>query len=166
MDLQGLDATLAEFGVRRGAAPAESRKDVDAEEIARHVHEAVDKPRDKEAAIGGDHAHAGHIMPTLDQNWKEHSSMDYLRQGIHLALRAEAASRNTRRSTSVQRNAGEGEARSRHPAGAHPHRGRIAAMEAQERAQARAAAPGAVPHADSGGYGADEEAAQPDYQQG
>src|SRR5690606_12289461 len=42
-----------------------------------------------------------------------------------------------------------------------------AAMEAQERAQAEAKLRQAqVQHADSGGYGADEAAAQPDYQHG
>src|SRR5690554_1369251 len=56
-DLQGLDASLEqEYGVRADVQQlAESRTDIDAEEIARHVQQAVDKAfADKEASVGGE----------------------------------------------------------------------------------------------------------------
>ncbi len=178
-DLQGLDATLEqEFGVRADVQRlAEGRKDVDAEEIARHVHEAVEKSfADKEAAVGGETMRMleKHIMlNVLDQNWKEHlGRMDYLRQGIHLRGYAQKQPKQEYKKEAfilfsemlekVKREVVTLLARVRIRS-----EEEIAAMEAQERAQAEAKLRQAqFQHADSGGYGADEEAAQPDYQQG
>ena len=176
-DLQGLDATLEqEFGVQAGVQRlAEEGNDVDADQIARHVYEAVDKAfADKEANVGGETMRMleKHIMlNVLDQNWKEHlGRMDYLRQGIHLRGYAQKQPKQEYKKEAfalfsdmlekVKREVITLLARVRIRS-----EEEIAAMEAQERAQAEAKLRQAqFQHADSGGYGADEEAAQPDYQ--
>ncbi|MCR6663501.1 MAG: preprotein translocase subunit SecA [Luteimonas sp.] len=178
-DLQGLDSTLEqEFGVRADVQRiADERKDIDADEITRLVHEAVDKSfAEKEAMVGGETMRMleKHIMlNVLDQNWKEHlGRMDYLRQGIHLRGYAQKQPKQEYKKEAfllfsemldkVKREVVTMLARVRIRS-----EEEIAAMEAQERAQAEAKLRQAqFQHADSGGYGADEEASQPDYQQG
>jgi preprotein translocase subunit SecA len=178
-DLQGLDATLEqEFGVRADVQGLVERgTDVDADEIARHVQQAVDGIfADKEAAVGGETMRMleKHIMlNVLDQNWKEHlGRMDYLRQGIHLRGYAQKQPKQEYKKEAfalfsdmldkVKREVVTLLARVRIRT-----EEEIAAMEAQERAQAEAKLRQAqFQHADAGGYGADEEAAQPDYQHG
>jgi preprotein translocase subunit SecA len=178
-DLQGLDATLEqEFGVRAEVQRmVEQGTDVDAEEIARHVQDVVGKAfADKESVVGGETMRMleKHIMlNVLDQNWKEHlGRMDYLRQGIHLRgyaqkqpkqeYKKEAFALFSEMLDKVKREVVTLLARVRIRT-----EEEIAAMEAQERAQAEAKLRQAqFQHADAGGYGADEEAAQPDYQHG
>jgi preprotein translocase subunit SecA len=178
-DLQGLDATLEqEYGVRADVQGMVQRGgDVDAEEIARHVQKAVDQAfAEKEAAIGGETMRMleKHIMlNVLDQNWKEHlGRMDYLRQGIHLRgyaqkqpkqeYKKEAFALFSEMLEKVKREVVTLLARVRIRT-----EEEIAAMEAQERAQAEAKLRQAqFQHADAGGFGADEEAAQAQQAQG
>jgi preprotein translocase subunit SecA len=178
-DLQGLDATLEqEYGVRADVQGMVQRGgDVDAEEIARHVQNAVDQAfAEKEAAIGGETMRMleKHIMlNVLDQNWKEHlGRMDYLRQGIHLRgyaqkqpkqeYKKEAFALFSEMLEKVKREVVTLLARVRIRT-----EEEIAAMEAQERAQAEAKLRQAqFQHADAGGFGADEEAAQAQQAQG
>jgi preprotein translocase subunit SecA len=151
--------------------------ELDAEQIQRHVQEAVAAVFDaKEASIGAETMRMleKHIMlNVLDQNWKEHlGRMDYLRQGIHLRgyaqkqpkqeYKREAFELFSQMLDKVKREVVMLLARVRIRT-----EEEIAAMEAQERAQAEAKLRQAqFQHADSGGYGADEEAAQPDFQHG
>ncbi|MFO7326763.1 MAG: preprotein translocase subunit SecA, partial [Pseudomonadota bacterium] len=90
-DLPGLEAALEQdFGLRldlQGLVAGSS--EIDAEGIQRHVQEAMDALfAEKERIIGSETMRLleKHIMlNVLDQNWKEHlARMDYLRQGIHL----------------------------------------------------------------------------------
>ncbi|WP_028916441.1 preprotein translocase subunit SecA [Pseudoxanthomonas sp. J35] len=90
-DLPGLEAALeGELGLRLDLQGlARSSEELDAEGIERHVQEAVAAMfAEKEAQLGEETARAleKHIMlNVLDQSWKEHlARMDYLRQGIHL----------------------------------------------------------------------------------
>jgi preprotein translocase subunit SecA len=109
-----------------------------------------------------------HIMlNVLDQNWKEHlARMDYLRQGIHLRgyaqkqpkqeYKKEAFELFSEMLEKVKREVVTLLARVRIRS-----EEEVAAMEAQERAAAEAQARHLqFQHADAGGYGADEEAAQ------
>ena len=109
-----------------------------------------------------------HIMlNVLDQNWKEHlGQMDYLRQGIHLRgyaqkqpkqeYKREAFELFSEMLEKVKREVVALLARVRIRDEAE-----IAALEAAERAQADALARKMqFQHAETGGYGADEEAAQ------
>ncbi|MGY3265917.1 preprotein translocase subunit SecA [Lysobacter sp. HA35] len=66
-----------------------SEPELDAQGVLRHVDEVVTKHFvDREQSLGSETARMleKHIMlNVLDQNWKEHlARMDYLRQGIHL----------------------------------------------------------------------------------
>ncbi|MHC9087005.1 preprotein translocase subunit SecA [Luteimonas sp. RIT-PG2_3] len=176
-DLPGLESNLEqEFGVRLPLVQtAQQEKELDAETIAERVQEAVDKAfADKEATVGGDTMRMleKHIMlNVLDQNWKEHlGRMDYLRQGIHLRGYAQKQPKQEYKKeafelfsdmlSKVKQEVVTMLARVRIRS-----QEEIDAMEAQERAQAEAKLRQAqFQHADSGGYGADEEAAQPDYQ--
>ena len=90
-DLAGLDRLLAdEFGIPSDLKSfAHSGGDVDAAAIARRAQEmSVEQSRAKERDVGAESMRAieKHVMLSmLDQNWKEHlARMDYLRQGIHL----------------------------------------------------------------------------------
>ncbi|MBS0211854.1 MAG: preprotein translocase subunit SecA [Proteobacteria bacterium] len=90
-DLPGLERNLVdEFGIEVDLQGyAHSGEDVDADALARHTGEAAAKLfADKQEQIGDENMRAleKHVMLTvLDQNWKEHlAKMDYLRQGIHL----------------------------------------------------------------------------------
>ena len=176
-DLPALEATLEqEFGLRLGLVRmAQERKELDAEEIAGHVQEAVGKAfAEKEAGVGAETMRMleKHIMlNVLDENWKQHlGRMDYLRQGIHLRgyaqkqpkqeYKKEAFELFSEMLDKVKREVVTLLARVRIRT-----EEEIAAMEAQERAQAEAKLRQAqFQHADAGGYGTDEEAAQPDYQ--
>ena len=178
-DLPGLEAALAEeFGLQLDLRSlVAAHKELDAEGIAEHVHEQVDKLfADKEAAVGAETMRMleKHIMlNVVDQNWKEHlARMDYLRQGIHLRGYAQRQPKQEYKREAFElfsdmldkvklevvtllarvRIRTEEE---------------IAAMEAEERRQTEARLRQAeFQHADAGGYGADEEAATPDYQHG
>ena len=178
-DLPGLEASLAEeFSLTLDLQGLVKREqELDAEGIADHVSEQVDKLfADKEAAVGEDTMRMleKHIMlNVLDQNWKEHlARMDYLRQGIHLRGYAQKQPKQEYKREAFElfsdmldkvklevvtllarvRIRSEEE---------------IAAMEAEEKRQIEARLRQAeFQHADAGGYGTDEEAAQPDYQHG
>ncbi|MGY1410133.1 preprotein translocase subunit SecA [Luteimonas sp. A611] len=178
-DLPGLESTLEqEFGLRLDLQTmASTRKELDAADIQDHVREAVeDVFTDKEAQVGNETMRAleKHIMlNVLDDNWKQHlGRMDYLRQGIHLRGYAQKQPKQEYKKEAyelfselldkVKREVVTLLARVRVRS-----EDEVAAIEAQERAQAEARLRQAqFQHADSGGYGADEEAAQPDYQHG
>src|SRR5690606_12766042 len=178
-DLPGLEATLEqEFGLRLDLqGMARTRKELDADDIQDHVRESLDQVfSDKEAQVGGETMRAleKHIMlNVLDDNWKQHlGRMDYLRQGIHLRgyaqkqpkqeYKKEAFELFSEMLDKVKREVVTLLARVRVRS-----EDEVAAIEAQERAQVEARLRQAqFQHADAGGYGADEEAAQPDYQHG
>lgn len=178
-DLPGLESTLEqEFGVRLELQRmAAERKELDAEGIQDHVREALDRVfAEKEAQVGAETMRAleKHIMlNVLDDNWKQHlGRMDYLRQGIHLRgyaqkqpkqeYKKEAFELFSEMLDKVKREVVTLLARVRVRSEAE-----VAAIEAQERAQVEARLRQAqFQHESAGGYGADEEAAEPDYQQG
>jgi preprotein translocase subunit SecA len=172
-DLQGLEAELAaEFGVRPALADMVARATmIDAEKIAVEVQQEVERVfTDKEAQVGPETMRMieKHIMlNVLDDNWKQHlGRMDYLRQGIHLRGYAQKQPKQEYKQEGfelfaqmlqkVKREVVTMLARVRIRS-----EEEIAAMEAAERAQAQAQA-GQLQfqHADIGGLGADEEAAQ------
>jgi preprotein translocase subunit SecA len=171
-DLPGLESTLEqEFGQRLALVEmAQREKELDAEGIARHVQEALDRVfAEKEQQVGPDTMRMleKHIMlNVLDENWKQHlGRMDYLRQGIHLRGYAQKQPKQEYKKeafalfsemldkvkTEVVTLLARVRVRSEEE---------IAAMEAEERRQAEAKLSQAqFRHADVGGYGADEEAA-------
>jgi len=178
-DLPGLETTLEhEFGQ---SVPlqrmAKEETELDAETIAEHVREAVEMSFiAREDQVGSETMRMleKHIMLTvLDQNWKEHlARMDYLRQGIHLRgyaqkqpkqeYKKEAFELFSEMLNKVKQEVTAMLARVRVRT-----QEEIDALEAQERAQIEDRLRQAkFQHADSGGYSADEEAAQPDYQHG
>jgi len=172
-DLPGLQATLAEdLGVQVDLQGlVKQHEELDAEGIAEHVRKAVDEYfSTREQALGAETMRMleRHIMlNVLDQNWKEHlARMDYLRQGIHLRgyaqkqpkqeYKKEAFELFSEMLEKVKREVITFLARVRIQTEAE-----IAEMEAQERAMAEAQARQMqFQHADAGGFGADEEAAQ------
>jgi preprotein translocase subunit SecA len=172
-DLPGLEATLEqEFGQRVSlVAMAREQKELDAEGIARYVQETLDRVfAEKEASVGSETMRMleKHIMlNVLDENWKQHlGRMDYLRQGIHLRgyaqkqpkqeYKKEAFELFSEMLDKVKREVVTLLARVRIRSEAE-----VAAMEAEERRQAEAIAQQMqFQHADVGGFGADEEAAQ------
>ena len=147
-----------------------AKSEVDAEEIASHVQDAVAQGfADKEARIGSETMRMleKHLMlNVLDQNWKDHlARMDYLRQGIHLRGYAQKQPKQEYKSEAfllfsemlekVKREVTTMLARVQLRSEAE-----IAQMEAAERAQAAAQAQQMqFQHASTGGYGADEEGA-------
>ena len=171
-DLPGLEATLeAELGLRLDLQGlARSSEELDAEGIERHVQEAVVALfEQKEQQLGAETARAleKHIMLTvLDQSWKEHlASMDYLRQGIHLRgyaqkqpkqeYKKEAFELFSEMLDNVKRQVVTLLARVRIRS-----EEEVAALEAQERAQAEAKLRAAqFQHATAGGYGTEDEVA-------
>ncbi|MBC7989794.1 MAG: SEC-C domain-containing protein, partial [Luteimonas sp.] len=171
-DLPGLEATLAEdFGQQLALVKmAQEQSELDAEGIARHVQDTLDRVfADKEAQVGPETMRMleKHIMlNVLDQNWKEHlARMDYLRQGIHLRgyaqkqpkqeYKKEAFELFSEMLEKVKREVVTLLARVRIR-----NEEEVAAMEAEERRQVEAKMRQAqFQHADAGGYGADEEAA-------
>jgi preprotein translocase subunit SecA len=176
-DLQGLESELgAEFNLKLPLAQmVADKKEIDAEGILAHVRDAVTGMfADKEAAIGGDTMRMleKHLMLTvLDQSWKEHlGRMDYLRQGIHLRgyaqkqpkqeYKKEAFELFSEMLEKVKREVISLLARVRIRT-----EEEIAQAEAAERARAEAMARQMqFQHPDMGGYSADEEAADSDYQ--
>ena len=178
-DLQGLQAELeAEFGMQLPLVEhVRAQREIDAEGIERYVQAAVQKVfDDKEAQVGSENMREleRHLMLTvLDQNWKEHlGRMDYLRQGIHLRGYAQKQPKQEYKKEAfelfgqmldkVKRDVITLIARVRVRS-----QEEIAQAEAAERARAEAIMRQVqFQHASAGGYGADEEAASPDYQQG
>ena len=176
-DLQGLESELAaEFNLPLSVTQAvKDKTEIDAEGIAAHVQAEVAKLfEDKETAIGGDTMRMleKHLMLTVvDQSWKEHlGRMDYLRQGIHLRgyaqkqpkqeYKKEAFELFSEMLEKVKREVISLLARVRIRS-----EEEIAQAEAAERARAEAVSRQMqFQHPDMGGYSADEEAADPDYQ--
>jgi preprotein translocase subunit SecA len=171
-DLQGLEQELAveaglELPVTRWPQEAE---ELDAERIAQRVQEAMAAHFDeKEAQLGPETMRSleKHIMLTvLDKNWKEHlASMDYLRQGIHLRGYAQKQPKQEYKKEAfelfsdmlekVKREVVTILARVRIRS-----EEEVAALEAEERRVAAARAQQLqFQHQESGGYSADEEAA-------
>ena len=171
-DLQGLESELAkEFNLQLPVTDhVREQSEIDAEGIANYVQAAARKLfEDKEAAVGGDTMRMleKHLMLTvLDQSWKEHlGRMDYLRQGIHLRGYAQKQPKQEYKKEAfelfgemlekVKREVISLLARVRIRS-----EEEIAQAEAAERARAEAVARQMqFQHADMGGYGADEEAA-------
>ncbi|RPE79515.1 preprotein translocase subunit SecA [Vulcaniibacterium tengchongense] len=172
-DLPGLEAALAQdFGVQLPlVAMAKESPELDAETIEERVQEAVRRHfEEREAQLGSETMRLleKHIMlNVLDQNWKEHlARMDYLRQGIHLRGYAQKQPKQEYKREAfelfsdmlekVKREVITLLARVRIRS-----EEEVAALEAQERAMAEAQARQLqFQHADAGGLGADEEAAQ------
>ncbi|MET3009069.1 preprotein translocase subunit SecA [Stenotrophomonas koreensis] len=172
-DLAGLTAALEnELGVQMDvAALVAGSSEIDAEGIAEAVQKVVAEHMDaKEAAVGAETMRAleKHIMLTVvDQAWKEHlARMDYLRQGIYLRGYAQKQPKQEykkeafelfsqmleRVKTDVITMVSRVRIRSEEE---------VAALEALERQQAEARLQmSQFQHADSGGLGADEEAAE------
>ncbi len=176
-DLQGLEAELAaEFNLQLPLVEhVRAQSEIDAEGIARYVQAEVENLfTTKEASIGAENMRMleKHLMLTvLDQSWKEHlGRMDYLRQGIHLRgyaqkqpkqeYKKEAFELFSEMLEKVKREVISLLARVRVRS-----EEEIAQAEAAERARAQALARQMqFQHPDIGGFGADEEAATPDYQ--
>lgn len=172
-DLPGLEAALEQdFGVAVPlVAMAKESDELDAETIEERVQQAVLAHfSERETQLGAETMRMleKHIMlNVLDQNWKEHlARMDYLRQGIHLRgyaqkqpkqeYKKEAFELFSEMLEKVKREVVTLLARVRIRS-----EDEVAALEAQERAAAEAQARQMqFQHADVGGYGADEEAAQ------
>jgi preprotein translocase subunit SecA len=153
------------------AALVAGSSEIDAEGIAEAVQKVVAEHMDaKEAAVGAETMRAleKHIMLTVvDQAWKEHlARMDYLRQGIYLRGYAQKQPKQEykkeafelfsqmleRVKTDVITMVSRVRIRSEEE---------VAALEALERQQAEARLQmSQFQHADSGGLGADEEAAE------
>src|SRR5690606_25196452 len=171
-DLPGLEAALeGELGLRMDLQGlARSSEELDAEAIERHVQQAVAALfEEKERQLGSETMRAleKHIMLTvLDQGWKEHlARMDYLRQGIHLRgyaqkqpkqeYKREAFELFSEMLDNVKRQVTSLLARVRRRS-----EEEVAALEAQERAQAEAALRQAqFQHAREEGYGTEDEVA-------
>ncbi len=172
-DLPGLETTLEQdFGVAVPlVAMAKESEELDAETIEERIQQAVlGHFSERETQLGAETMRMleKHIMlNVLDQNWKEHlARMDYLRQGIHLRgyaqkqpkqeYKKEAFELFSEMLEKVKREVVTLLARVRIRS-----EDEVAALEAQERAAAEAQAQQMqFQHADVGGYGADEEAAQ------
>jgi len=172
-DLQGLDAALAaDFGLQKSIAESvKAKSEIDAEQIAEQVQQEIAQLfTDKEAQVGSETMRMleKHIMlNVLDDNWKQHlARMDYLRQGIHLRGYAQKQPKQEYKKEAfelfgemldkVKREVVTLLARVRIR-----NEAEVAAMEAEERRQAQAiAGQMQFQHADVGGLGADEEAAQ------
>src|SRR5690606_7459362 len=178
-DLPGLEAALAEeFGLKVDLqGMVEREKELDAEGISEHVHEQVDRLfAEKEAAVGAETMRMleKHIMlNVLDQNWKEHlARMDYLRLGIHLRGYAQKQPKQEYKREAFELFSDMLEKVKLEVVTLLPRvrirtEEEIAAMEAEERRQIEARLrQSEFQHAEAGGYGADEEAATPDYQHG
>jgi len=172
-DLPGLEATLqSELGVDVPlVAFAKGQEELDAEQIAQKVLQAVDTHfGDKETAVGPETMRAleKHVMLTvLDQGWKEHlAKMDYLRQGIYLRgyaqkqpkqeYKKEAFELFSEMLEEVKREVVNLLARVRIRS-----EEEVLAMEAQERLQAEARLrQSQFQHQAAGGYGTEDEVAE------
>ena len=172
-DLPGLEAALREeFALDVPLVQVVAQQaEMDAEGIAAHVLNAVaEQAAQRELQVGPENMRLleKHIMlNVLDQSWKEHlARMDFLRQGIHLRgyaqkqpkqeYKREAFELFSEMLDKVKREVVTLLARVRIRT-----EEEIAALEAQERAQQQVRARQMqFQHADAGGLGADEEAAQ------
>ena len=172
-DLPALERTLAdEFGlVVDLQTPARTEEAIDADSLLALAQAAAGKMfADKQAQLGPEmmrHLEKHLMLNVLDQNWKEHlARMDYLRQGIHLRGYAQKQPKQEYKRESFEL-FGEMLAKVKQEVTALLARVRVrneeevAAMEAAERqkleAQSRKMQ---FQHPETGGYGADEEAAQ------
>jgi len=172
-DLDGLmKAMEAEFGLRVDLkAMAEADSSLTAEGIAARLRELVGKVfAEKEAQIGSEmmrQIEKHFMLNVLDQSWKEHlARMDYLRQGIHLRGYAQKQPKQEYKRESFELFS-EMLDKVKHDLITILARVRIrseeevARLEQEEsRRQAAQAQRMQFQHADSGGYSADEEAAQ------
>jgi preprotein translocase subunit SecA len=172
-NLPGLERTLLEdYGVTVDLQRMlREKEEITAEEIGSHAFDAVEQHfRDKEASVGAEMMRAleKHVMlNVLDSNWKEHlARMDYLRQGIHLRgyaqkqpkqeYKREAFELFSEMLDKVKRDVVTLLARVRIRTESEIEHMEAAERERQE-AQARRMQ---FQHPESGGLGADEEAAQ------
>ena len=172
-DLPGLERALSdEFGVvvdLQGTANA--KEAIDADGVLELANAAFSQLFvDKQEQLGPEmmrHLEKHLMLNVLDQNWKEHlARMDYLRQGIHLRGYAQKQPKQEYKRESFEL-FGEMLAKVKQEVTSLLARVRIrdeqevAAMEAAERqkleAQTRRMQ---FQHPETGGYGADEEAAQ------
>jgi len=172
-DLPGLEATLqGELGVKVDLVDfAKGQEELDAEQIAGKVQDAVDAHfSGKEEAVGADTMRAleKHVMLTvLDQGWKEHlAKMDYLRQGIYLRGYAQKQPKQEYKKEAFELFSEMLESVKRDVVNllARVHirsEEEVAALEAQERQQAEARLrQSQFQHQDAGGYGTEDEVAQ------
>ena len=172
-DLPGLERTLAdEYGlVLDLQSTANNEEAIDADGILEKANAAFARLfEEKQEQLGPEmmrHLEKHLMLNVLDQNWKEHlARMDYLRQGIHLRGYAQKQPKQEYKRESFEL-FGEMLAKVKQEVTAMLARVRIrseeevAAMEAAERqrleAQTRKMQ---FQHPETGGYGADEEAAQ------
>jgi len=177
-DLPGLQRVLeAEFGIRVDLqAMVDAQAEITAEHIAERVCDlSVKVFADKEAQVGGEmmrHLEKHVMLNVLDQAWKEHlARMDYLRQGIHLRGYAQKQPKQEYKRESFEL-FGELLDKVKRDLIAMLARVRIrsedevARLEEEERRKQQAeVARLQFQHADSGGYGADEEAAEVEREQ-
>ena len=172
-DLPGLQATLqGELGVNVDLVEfAKGQEELDAEQIASRVQDAVDAHfAGKETAVGAETMRAleKHVMLTvLDQGWKEHlAKMDYLRQGIYLRGYAQKQPKQEYKKEAFELFSEMLESVKRDVVNllARVHirsEEEVAALEAQERQQAEARLrQSQFQHQDAGGYGTEDEVAQ------
>ncbi|MGQ0798883.1 MAG: preprotein translocase subunit SecA [Pseudomarimonas sp.] len=172
-DLPGLERVLeADFGIRVDLkAMVDAQAEITAEQIAERVRELAAKVfENKEAQVGDEmmrHLEKHVMLNVLDQAWKEHlARMDYLRQGIHLRGYAQKQPKQEYKRESFEL-FGELLDKVKRDLIAMLARVRIrteeevARLEEEERRKQQAeVARLQFQHADAGGYGADEEAAE------
>jgi preprotein translocase subunit SecA len=172
-DLPGLEAAIAEdFGVQLDLAGLVQREQhLDAEDILEHVDQQIDAHfAQREQQLGEETMRMleKHIMlNVLDDNWKQHlARMDYLRQGIHLRGYAQKQPKQEYKKEAFELFSNMLEKVKREVVTLLA-RVRIRTEEeiAQEEAAARAALEAQArqmqfQHPGTGGFGADEEAAQ------
>ncbi|MFY2763351.1 preprotein translocase subunit SecA [Arenimonas sp. MALMAid1274] len=172
-DIPGLERALAdEFGLTVDLhSTVENAEAIDADGILERVQAAGNQMfADKQDQLGPEmmrHLEKHLMLNVLDQNWKEHlARMDYLRQGIHLRGYAQKQPKQEYKRESFEL-FGEMLAKVKQEVVSLLARVRIrneeevAAMEAAERAKLEAQSRRMqFQHPETGGYGADEEAAQ------
>jgi preprotein translocase subunit SecA len=170
-DLAGLERAIeADLGVKVALQRfAAEREEVSAATLWDETREAVDRHfREKEASFGSEQMRAIErffMLQVVDSQWKEHlASMDYLRQGIHLRGYAQKQPKQEfkreafelfgqmldRVKTEVISILARVRIRSEEE---------VAALEREQQQRQQKAAL-EFQHAELGGYGADEEAAQ------
>ncbi len=171
-DLPGLEKVLeSDFGVRVDIrSMVAEREEMSAEDVSRRVRElgtAVFEAKEKQVGPEMMRQLEKHIMLTvLDQCWKEHlARMDYLRQGIHLRGYAQKQPKQEYKRESFELFTEMLDKVKRELVGILArvrirNEEEVQRLEEEERRRAEAAAARLqFQHADSGGYGADEEAA-------
>ncbi|KIQ97429.1 preprotein translocase subunit SecA [Lysobacter sp. A03] len=172
-DLPGLEALMAsDFNMQIDVQGfVNGREEVDEDTVTEFVVEEVNRQvAERERQLGAETMRMleKHFMlNVLDQSWKEHlAQMDYLRQGIHLRGYAQKQPKQEYKQEAYLLFSNMLE-KVKHDVISLLARVRIrseeevAALEAQERAQAESQAKQMqFQHASSGGYSADEEAAE------